>query len=182
MRFSRISITKKDVSLSWTTSDAGAKHDHEFESKDKPLASFAGALQAFSGYALSLIGAPKEWDERMRVTTLNLHEDKNGRRGLQVSFNHPVDKARGSAVSITTPTLWEADNPDAEIADGFYGTQVLEMIELAESEALRFQKGEREKQEEIFEKPDGDDLAPRRGRKGKGKDAPVVDERQTALV
>src|SRR4051812_40256691 len=108
MRFSRISITKKAVSLSWTTQDdAGAKTEHEFESKDKPLASFASALQAFSGFALALIAAPKEWDARMRVTTLNLHEDKNGRRGLQVSFNHPVDKARGSAVSITTPTLWE---------------------------------------------------------------------------
>lgn len=150
MHFTRVSITQKEVTLNYSTPrEGGGVIEHELVDRAKPLASFPAALQAFAGFALQLIGAPKEWDDRLRVTTLNLHNAKDGRRGLQVSFNHPVDKARGAAVSITTPTLWEADNLEGEVADGFYGSLVHDLIEAAEAEATRYYNGEKEKQAEL---------------------------------
>lgn len=151
MRFTRISITKKEVALDWETKVGHGLITHGLVEKDRPLPAFAGALQAFAGFALALIGAPPAWDDGITVTTLNFHEDKNGRRGLQVSFSRRVDRARGASTSITTPVMWEADEPEGEIADGFYGTVVIDLIAALESEATKFQAGERE-QAEMFDK------------------------------
>lgn len=154
MEFSRISITKKLVALSWTEERGHGTVTHEYESKDKPLPAFGGALQAFAGWALQLLGAPKEWDDQITVTTINLSEDKNGRRGIQVSISKRVEQANGASSSITTPLMREADNVDGEIATGYYGKLVEGLIEQLEHEASRYYAGERE-QGEIFEKTEG---------------------------
>lgn len=164
MRFSRISISKKLVSLSWQEQRGHGTVTHVYESKDKPLPSFNGALQAFAGWSLKLLGAPPEWDDAITVTTVNLSE-RDGKRGIQVSFSKRVDQANGAASSITTPLMREADNLDGEIATGYYGSHIDELIEQLEVEASRYEKGERD-QTEMFDKTEGQ-AAPKGRKKGK---------------
>lgn len=163
MRFSRISISKKLVSLSWQEQRGHGVITHVYDSKDKPLPSFNGALQAFAGWALKLLGAPPEWDDAITVTTVNLSE-RDGRRGIQVSFSKRVEQANGAASSITTPLMREADNLDGEIATGYYGKHIDDLIEILETEAERYEKGERE-QGELLPKTEGQAPKTKKGRK-----------------
>lgn len=165
MQFSRISITKKLVALRWQEQKGHGTVTHEYESKDKPLPSFVGALQAFSGWALSLLDAPPGWTDQITVTTVNFSEDQSGRRGIQVSISKRVEQANGAASSITTPLMREADNIDGEIANGYYGKLVDGLIEQLEHEAGRYEKGERE-QIEAFDK---DETAPKKEPKVTGQ-------------
>ena len=191
MRFSRISISKKLVSLSWQEQRGHGTVTHVYESKDKPLPSFNGALQAFAGWSLKLLGAPPEWDDQITVTTVNLSE-RDGKRGIQVSFSKRVEQANGAASSITTPLMREADNLEGEIATGYYGAHIDELIEQLEVEASRYEKGERE-QGELLPKTEGRAPEKKKGRKdpkagtpgevqNPGKNVPPADENLRKLL
>lgn len=165
MRFTRISITKKLVSLSMEEQRGHGTITTVYESKDRPLPSFTASLQAFAGWALQLLEAPPKWDEQITVTTVNLSEDKNGRRGILVSISKRVEQANGAASSITTPLMREADNLDGEIANGYYGKHIDDLLTQLEAEAARYEKGERE-QIEAFAK---DEAAPKKDRAPRGR-------------
>lgn len=142
MRFAKIAITKKGVHLTRETKDQnGAIESIDLESPERPLASFADALQGFKSYVRDLM--PFELsDDQLTVTTLNLSEDKNGHRGLIVTAIVPVPKAYDKPVVLNTPLVREGgENPSD---DAFVlNDDVMALIALAEEEATRYAKGER---------------------------------------
>jgi len=144
MRFSKISITKKGVHLTRETKDAnGAIESVDLESPERPLAEFSDALQSFVPFVTDLLmGAVTVESDDMRITTLNLSEDKNGLRGLIVTAIVPVPNAYDKPLVVNTPLVREGgENPSD---DAFVlSDEVLELIKLAESEATRYVRGER---------------------------------------
>jgi hypothetical protein len=140
----------------------------------KPLASFQAAMQAFSGYAVELIGAP-HWHEDAKVTSIHLSEEpKTNRRGLIVTFTRKIERAKNRVVVVNTP-LQHAPVDDQEGTNpGTFPREVAEMIATVEDEATKYWKGERE-QAEMF--PEGqaagtrdDAPAPTKARGKKNRD------------
>lgn len=149
MQFTKIAITKTAVTLERLIKDAAGVEESSYTAREKPLATFVDALQAFSGYFRGLL--PFELTEdQLTITTLNLSQDKNGLRGLIVTGIVPVPKAYGKPIVINTPLVREGgENPSA---DAFVLTDVvLDLVEAAEAEAARYLKGDRV-QGELFER------------------------------
>ncbi len=154
MRFTKISVTKKGVDLTRETKNAiGAVEEVHLNSPERPLASFTDALAAFAPYVEGLFagaivvtaGVP------LTITTLNLSEDKNGLRGLIVTATVPVPKAYDKPLVLNTPLVREGGENASDDAC-VLTDEVLQLIALVEAEALRYVKGERLGQGDLFAK------------------------------
>lgn len=181
MRFTKIKVNDKGVQLNWSTTDAsGLTHSHDVSSPEKPAPELPEALSAFVPFVMDLLDLPPNWRDQIRVTTINLNEEKETKtRGLMVSVTRKIAKASGRPVSITTPHMREATE-NTTATTGILDDDVLELIAKAEKAAAAFVKGERMQGELIptsqAEAPaegeaaaGSDELAKRRGRKA-GKD------------
>jgi hypothetical protein len=143
MRYSKISITKKAVLLERETVIGKSIETTNYESQDKPLGSFVDAMQAFGAYLIALLAdAVTIAPENLTITTLNFSEDKNGYLGLIVTGTLPVKKAYDKPLVLNTPLVREGSEEAS--ADAFVlSDEVLELIDLVEAEAIRYEKGER---------------------------------------
>lgn len=180
MRFTKIKVNDKGVQLLWSTTDAsGLTHNHDVSSPEKPAPELPEALAAFVPYVMDLLDLPPNWREQIRVTTINLNEEKETKsRGLMVSVTRKIAKASGRPVSITTPHMREATE-NTTATTGILDDDTLELIAKVERAAAAFVKGERMQGELIPTNAgapaDGeaaatgaapaDELAKRRGRK-----------------
>lgn len=150
MKFSRISVTKKGVELDFERKDDEATEEVKWSSHYRPLSAFTDALQSFDAYIVDLIPFLAEVQDSLRVTTLNLSEDKNGLRGLIVTATTPVEKAYNKPLVLNTPLVREGGENASD--DAFVlSDEVLDLIALVESEARRYKNGEHE-QVEMFSK------------------------------
>jgi hypothetical protein len=137
MRFTRISINTKSVSLDREDKDSktGAIETKTLKSPERPMSAFDDALQAFKPYVTGLLPF-KVPAENLVITTLNLSESKDGRRGLQVSCNVPIPKCDDKVISITTPLVHEAG--EESTGESFtLSDKIMQLISLAEHEATR---------------------------------------------
>lgn len=172
MRFKDIKINSDGVEL-----DRVEKHNDGTELTQKmknataPLASFKTSLQAFTGYALALIGAPKEWHDETNVSSIHLSEEpKTNRRGLIVTIVRKIERAKNRVMVINTPLMHQPTEDADGTNPGTFEREVLNMITAAEKEATRYWNGERDQTELPLES--NDDLAKRRGKgrkAGKGE-------------
>lgn len=151
MRFAKVSITKAGVHLVRVTKEPnGGAEAVDYTSPERPLSTFTDALQAFGSYVNDLLDVPAAWREKLTVTTVNLSESKDGRRGLQVSVSYAVAKADDKVVSLTTPIVHEAS--EAGTGTAFTLSDVhFALIDLLEAEATLYANGERA-QGELFTK------------------------------
>jgi hypothetical protein len=164
MQFNRISVTKKGVELAYERADEHKVEEIKATSSERPLPSFADAMQAFSPFVIDLLEIPDDWQSALTITTLNLSADKNGNRGLIVTATKPVAKAYDRPLVLNTPLVREGGDEPADEAC-VLPDEVLELIALAEDEAVRYLNGERE-QRELFE--------------GSSENVKQVDERMAA--
>lgn len=158
MQFSKISVTKKGVKLHREeTEKGGAVETRVLKSPERPLPTFDDALQAFAPYVVDLLEIPDEWRGALKVTTLNLSQDKNQLRGLIVTVIKPVAKAYDKPLVLNTPLVREGGENASE--DAFVlSDEVLGLIKLAEVEARRYVKRER-LQAELFGDADAEKVA-----------------------
>lgn len=143
MRFSRISITSKSVSLSREDKDnkTNAVEEIVLKSPERPMGSFDDAVQGFKAYVTGLLPF-KVAPDKLTITTLNLSESKDGRRGLQVSCNVPIPKCDEKVISLTTPLVHEEG--EESTGESFtLSDEVMELIALAEAEAAAYVDGSR---------------------------------------
>lgn len=182
MRFKDIKINADGVEL-----DRVEKHNDGTELTQKmknataPLASFKTALQAFTGYALALIGAPKEWHDETTVSSIHLSEEpKTNRRGLIVTIVRKIERAKNRVMVINTPLMHQPTEDADGTNPGTFEREVLNMITDAEREATRYWNGERD-QTDMFEGND-DVSRKRKGRGGKAKPADDETVRQLLLT
>lgn len=143
MRFSKIGINAKKVDLTRQDKDSktGAIEEIHLTSPERPMGSFADAVQVFTSYVLALLPF-KVPEGRIQITTLTLSESKDGRRGLQVSCNVPIPKCDGKVISMTTPLVHEPG--EESTGEAFtLSDDVLKLIALAEAEATRYVEGDR---------------------------------------
>jgi hypothetical protein len=143
MKFSRISVTKKGVELAYERKDEHKSEEVVAKSAERPLPSFADALQSFDAFVIDLLEIPKQWRENLSITTLNLSEDKNGYRGLIVTATRPIPKAYDRPLVMNTPLVREGSE-DASDEACTLSDEVLELVALVEGEAVRYLNGERE--------------------------------------
>jgi len=143
MKFSRISVTKKGVELAYERKDEHKSEEVVAKSAERPLPSFADALQSFAAFVIDLLEIPDEWRENLTITTLNLSEDKNGYRGLIVTATRPIPKAYDRPLVMNTPLVREGSE-DASDEACTLSDEVLELVSLVEGEAVRYLNGERE--------------------------------------
>jgi hypothetical protein len=143
MKFSRISVTKKGVELAYERKDEHKSEEVVAKSAERPLPSFADALQSFTAFVIDLLEIPDEWRDNLTVTTLNLSEDKNGYRGLIVTATRPIPKAYDRPLVMNTPLVREGSE-DASDEACTLSDEVLELVALVEGEAVRYLNGERE--------------------------------------
>lgn len=153
MRFTNIRISVDEVSLDRVDKQPdGSLMTINLKNPAKPLSSFNAAMQAFSGFAVELIGAP-DWHEDVKVTSLHLSEEpKTSRRGLIVTFTRRIERAKNRTVVVNTPLMHAPVDDQQGTNPGTFPAEVAEMIEIVEAEATRYWKGERE-QAEMF--PEG---------------------------
>lgn len=167
MRFKDIKINADGVELDRVEIHPdGTELTQKLKNATRPLASFATALQAFTGYALALIGAPAEWAEDTTVTSIHLSEEpKTKRRGLIVTIVRKIERAKNRVMVINSPLMHQPTEDADGTNPGTFEREVLNMITAAESEATRYWKGERDQ----TELPLDDDVSRRRKSKGDEK-------------
>jgi hypothetical protein len=174
MRFAKIKISSEGVELDRVEQIGSASVKTTMTDSAGPLPSFRTALQAFSGYACDLLGAP-EWHESVNVSSIHLSKDsKTNRRGLMVTITRKIERAKNRVMTTNTP-LMHAPGEDQEGTNpGTYPKEVADMIVNLEAEAAKYWSGERE-QGEIFdrsqtEKQPQDGPAPAKPRGKKNRD------------
>lgn len=177
MRFKDIKSNADGVTLDRVEKlGDGTELTQQMKNATPPLASFKTALQAFTGYALALIGAPPEWNEDTNVSSIHLSEEpKTNRRGLIVTITRKIERAKNRVMVINTPLMHQPTEDADGTNPGTFEREVLNMITACEREATRYWNGERE-QTEMFEGQEGGGGRKKGGRKGKGGDQPLDDE------
>lgn len=170
MRFKDIKINADGVELDRVEiHNDGTELTQKMKNATAPLATFKTALLAFTGYALGLIGAPPEWNEDTNVSSIHLSEEpKTKRRGLIVTITRKIERAKNRVMVINTPLMHQPTEDADGTNPGTFEREVLNMITECEKEATRYWKGERDQTELPLES--NDDLAKRRGKKGKADD------------
>lgn len=145
MRFSRIKVTEKIVELDWSeVLPNGEKKSITLESPNRPMPALLQAMARFRTYVADLLELPT-WADDMRVTTLNIDEGKDGRRGLIVTCIRPVAKASNRPLVLNTPQMRESNGDDD--APGFLADEILTLVKHAEVAAAAFVRGDREQTE-----------------------------------
>lgn len=180
MRFENIKITKNKVILDRLDKHPdGSVFTINLENPNKPLPAFKTALQAFTGWACELIGAP-QWAEDSNVSSVHLSEEaKTRRRGLMVTLTRKIERAKDRVVTINTPLMHAPTDDQEGVNPGTFPQLVADMIDTLEEEATKYWNGEREQVELEFKgapdtsAADGaaaaeNDLAKHRKKKGKG--------------
>lgn len=182
MRFKDIKINKDGVELDRVEKlHDGSQLTQKLSNAARPLPSFMAALQAFSGYAVGLVGVP-EWHDDANVTSVHLSEEpKTSRRGLIVTFTRRIERAKNRTAVYNTPLMHAPVDDQEGTNPGTFPEEVATMIVEVEKEATRYWNGERE-QQEMFSREESskggdapagadqaDELAKRRG---KGSKAP----------
>lgn len=179
MRFKDIKCNKDGVELDRIEKLAdGSQLTQKLTNAARPLSAFNAALQAFSGYAVGLVGV-SEWNDDANVTSVHLSEEpKTSRRGLIVTFTRRIERAKNRTAVYNTP-LMHAPVADQEGTNpGTFPEEVEAMITDVEREATRYWNGEREQAEMFTREESGgdkgkantaeetaDDLAKRRNKK-----------------
>lgn len=193
MKFSKISIASKGVELTREERHGSDVEDRHLNSTSEPLPSFVDALQAFGPFFIKLLEKAITIVDpaKLKITTLNLSEDKNGLRGLIVTGIVPIPDAYDKPLVMNTPLIREGS--ELALSDAVVLTdKVLELIKLVQAEAARFVNGERGQATEAKKKPSENskefddraaaasaqttrkpDSAKKGGGKGKGKDEPA---------
>lgn len=151
MRFENIKITKNKVILDRLDKHPdGSVFTINLENPNKPLPSFATALQAFTGWACELIQA-SSWAEDSTVASVHLSEEaKTRRRGLMVTLTRKIERAKGRVVTINTPLMHEPTDDQEGTNPGTYPQVVADMVATLEEEATKYWNGEREQVELEF--------------------------------
>lgn len=169
MRFKDIKINADGVELDRVEiHNDGTELTQKMKNATAPLAEFRTALQAFTGYALALIGAPKEWHDDTNVSSIHLSEEpKTKRRGLIVTITRKIERAKNRVMVINTPLMHQPTEDADGTNPGTFERTVLTMITDTEREATRYWNGERD-QTDMFE-GQGGGAKPRGGKGGKGK-------------
>lgn len=178
MRFKDIKITKDGVELDRVEKlHDGSQLTQKLSNAARPLPAFMTALQAFSGYAVGLVGVP-EWHDDANVTSIHLSEEaKTSRRGLIVTFTRKIERAKNRTAVYNTPLMHAPVDDQEGTNPGTFPDEVATMIADVEREATRYWNGERE-QQEMFSREEAsgggdakdgadqaDELAKRRGKK-----------------
>lgn len=178
MRFKDIKINDDGVELTRVDSlPDGTELSQKLTNATGPLASFMAALQAFTGYAVNLVGVP-EWAEEAKISSVHLSEQpKTRKRGLIVTFTKRIERAKNRVVVINTPLMHAPAADEEGTNPGTFEREVLNMIKAVEDEATRYWNGERDQAEMFSRKETGgeggaaeggegsDELAKRRGKK-----------------
>lgn len=178
MRFKDIKITNAGVELDRVEKLAdGSQLTQKLSNAARPLPAFMAALQAFTGYAVNLVGVP-DWHNDANVSSVHLSEEaKTNRRGLIVTFTRKIERAKNRTVVINTPLMHAPVDDQEGTNPGTFPEEVTKMIADVEREATRYWNGERE-QQEMFSREEGsaggdandgaaqaDELAKRRNKK-----------------
>lgn len=150
MRFQIIKVTAEEVSLVRLDKQPdGSTLKLELTNASRPLEPFATALQAFSGYAVELIGAPA-WHEDVKISSIHLSEEpKTNRRGLIVTFTRRIERAKNRVFVGNTPLMHAPTDEQEGTNPGTFPREVAEMIAELERQATAYWNGERE-QGEMF--------------------------------
>jgi hypothetical protein len=151
MRFENIKISKNKVILDRLDKHPdGSVFTINLENPNKPLPAFKTALQAFTGWACELIGAP-QWAEDSNVASVHLSEEaKTRRRGLMVTLTRKIERAKDRVVTINTPLMHAPVDDQEGVNPGTFPQLVADMIDLLEEEATKYWNGEREQVELEF--------------------------------
>lgn len=196
MRFDNIKITDNEVILQRQERQAdGSTLTLELKNPSKPMPSFRAALQAFTGYAVDLVGVA-EWAQddangtpEAKVTSVHLSEEaKTRRRGLMVTFIRKIERAKNRVAVYNTPLMHAPVGDQEGTNPGTYPQEVADFLATLEAEATKYWNGEREQTELPFEgkKADAsaeggegeagaggeDQLAKRRGKKDRKAGTP----------
>lgn len=150
MKFERISVTKKGVSLTHQTkSPSGATEDVVLKSPERPYKSFEDAMQGFAPYVASLLGGilSESAEKALSITTLNFSEDKNGLRGMIVTAVIPVENADDKPLVLNTPLVREAGELALDDDRFVLSEEVLDLVGVIEKEATAYAGGKRRKPE-----------------------------------
>jgi hypothetical protein len=115
------------------------------EVDEVPTTKFQNAFQAFSSYVATLLDLPLGWQD-ITVRSLALKEEKNGGRGLQVSFMRKIPKANDKPIVVTTPYLVSPPTDYNGDGKGYLNNVTLELITDIEAEAVLYRSGERGEQ------------------------------------
>lgn len=149
MRFTKIKVNEKAVTLAWTTKKGdGESITSELSSPQRPMEALPAALSAFRPFVLGLLGLPTEWLNEMVITTLSLNEDEDNRRGLIVTAIRKIPQASGRPVVFNTPHMRERLEGDTGTT-GFLDPVETDLIAEAEKAATAYVQGERV-QAELF--------------------------------
>jgi hypothetical protein len=178
LRFKDIKINDDGVILTRVDSlPDGTELSQTLTNATSPLPSFWTALQAFTGYAVNLVGVP-DWAEDAKVVSVHLSEQpKTRKRGLVVTFTKRIERAKNRTVVINTPVMHAPAADEEGVNPGTFEREVLNMIKEVENEATRYWNGDRAQGElPLAPAAQTDDLTKRRGRKSKGEPVEPDDE------
>lgn len=163
MRFDNIKITDNEVILQRQERQAdGSTLTLELKNPSKPMPSFRTALQAFTGYAVDLVGVAAWADDdangtkEAKVTSVHLSEEaKTRRRGLMVTFIRKIERAKNRVAVYNTPLMHAPVGDQEGTNPGTYPQEVADMIAALEEQATKYWNGEREQTELSLEGPKG---------------------------
>lgn len=146
MHFTRIKVTDKVVELDWSELlPNGEKKSISLESPNRPLPALLAAMAALRDYVVELLELPSTWLDELRITTINIDEGKDGRRGLIVTCLRPIAKAAKRPLVMNTPQMREPNSE--EDVEMFLPDEILTLVKRAEVAAMAFVNGEREQTE-----------------------------------
>lgn len=165
-QFTKIVANGKAVQIHWltkkkTASDVEEQQSHVLDSPERPRPEFDKALQAFRPYLLTIIGAPKDWNDSTEVIGISLNENEERSRGVVITARRKCPY--GSApIAINTPHLRESIDVK-ETGPTYLLPGMVEAIDRMCEEAQTYLDGDRA-QGELFGDEGGED----KKRKGKG--------------
>ncbi len=161
MRFKDIRINADGVELDRLDKlPDGTELTQKLKNAAEALPSFRAALQAFTSYAVGLVGVP-DWAEGANVSSIHLSEEpRTSRRGLIVTFTRRIERAKNRTVVINTPLMHAPTGDEEGVNPGTFERPVLDMIREVENEATKYWNGEREQAEMFSRAETGGDKAP----------------------
>lgn len=150
MRFLNIKITDAEVLLDQLVKGPdGSQLSLILKNPSKPMPSFRTALQAFTSYAVDLVGSA-EWaeEEGTKVSSIHLSEEpKTNRRGLIVTFVRRIERAKNRVAVYNTPLMHAPVGDEEGTNPGTFPKVVADMIAAVEEQATKYWNGEREQVE-----------------------------------
>lgn len=141
MRFTKIKYDGSTVLLTWTTKKVtGEEVRHELTSPQDPHPDFLSALDEFRPTVLELLELDEDYGSGLRVQSLSINEEKDGRIGCVVTSLKTLDAAHSPLV-LNTPHLRE--RVDETTDRGFLSDEMMTAIARVEREAEAYVNGKR---------------------------------------